>query len=134
MKVSCGRVVSYIVELQSAAAFRAGLRAYLGNALVACSCPGFDFKGDRQWTNNLPGRSERLPVVTMVAFDTSRLELMLQNAADHSYPIPTYLFDPSARLTLLKFFSERWCKALRAAQAVDHTAMCVLNACEFAGC
>jgi len=95
---------------------------------------GFDFKGDRQSTNNLPGRSERLPVVAMVASDTSTLELMLQNAADHIYPTPTYLFDPSARLTLLKFLSERWCKALHDADVVDNTAMCVLNACAFAGC
>ncbi|KAL0024595.1 hypothetical protein WJX77_001263 [Trebouxia sp. C0004] len=32
---------------------------------------------------------------------------MLQNAADHSRATPTRLFDPSARLTLLKFLSER---------------------------
>jgi len=70
----------------------------------------------------------------MVASDTNRLELMLQNAADHSCPAPTHLFDPSARLTLLKFLSERWCKAVHDADVIDNTAICVLNACKFAGC
>lgn len=35
---------------------------------------------------------------------------MLQDAADHICPTPTHLFDPSARLTLLKFLSERLLK------------------------
>ena len=70
----------------------------------------------------------------MVASDTIRLEVMLQNAEDQTCPTPTDLFDASARLTLLKFLSERLCKALHGADVVDNTATCVLNVCKLAGC
>ncbi len=70
----------------------------------------------------------------MMASDTNRLEVVLQDAADHTCPTPARLFDASARLTLLKFLSERLCKALHGVVIVDSAAICMLNACKFAGC